>query len=136
MLHLLDELRFNNPWRDLDRLSSEVGRFLPRAQASVSPYRRPVNIFTNENGIKVLLSIPGWKAEWLNLSVVGQKLLLKGETVAETEGGATEKLNRVVNLPFRVQDDEVEASYKNGILTVDMVRCELDKPKKIEIHAA
>jgi HSP20 family protein len=137
MLQLLDELSFANPWRELDRLQQEMTHFFPR-HLLVSRDRRPINIYTSENSAKIIVSVPGWQADWFNLSVVGNKLYLRGETRLEVndqgDNPPQEKLNRVVNLPFRAQEDQVLASYKDGILTIDLARSESDKPKKIAVE--
>jgi HSP20 family protein len=42
----------------------------------------------------------------------------------------------VVQLPFRVDADKVQARFNNGILEIELERLEADRPKKIEIRAA
>jgi len=37
-------------------------------------------------------------------------------------------------LPYRVDQNNITAGMKDGILTVKLVRAEETKPKKIEIH--
>jgi len=139
MLQLLDDLSFTNPWRELDRLSRDLDRIFPRNML-VSRDRRPLNIYTSDDHAKVVVSVPGWQPEWFDISVVGNKLFIKGETRYEADDGGQnppqEKLNRVVNLPFRLQEDTVAAAYENGLLAIDLERRESDKPKKIAITAA
>jgi HSP20 family protein len=131
MLQLLDELTYGSPWRNFDRLHRELSRaFNP----FVVKNRAPVNVYANEDAVKVLVNIPGWKAEWFELSVEGTKLLLKGEE--KDVDHEPMRLNRVINLPFGIQEDSVAATYKDGMLTVDLKRSEQDKPKKIAIQSA
>jgi len=44
--------------------------------------------------------------------------------------------SRAVQLPFRIDPDEVQARFNNGVLEVELERLEADRPKKIEIRAA
>lgn len=139
MLHLLDDLSFANPRRELDRLSRDLDRLFPRNML-VSRDRRPLNIYTSEDHAKVVVSVPGWQPDWFDITVAGNKLFIKGETRYEANDGgqspAQEKLHRVVNLPFRLQEDRVSAAYENGMLAIDLERRESDKPKKIAITVA
>jgi len=41
-----------------------------------------------------------------------------------------------VQLPFRVDADKVQARFGNGVLEIELVRLEADRPKKIEIRGA
>ena len=93
----------------------------------------PVNVYTNETSVRVHLSLPGWEPEWIDLSVEGQRLHIKGETPEEN---VHKTFNRVINLPFRAAPDQVKAAFKNGILTIDLEKSEQDKPRKIAIEAA
>ena len=43
--------------------------------------------------------------------------------------------SRVVQLPFFVHADKVQARFHNGILEIELRRLEADRPKKIEIRA-
>ncbi len=43
---------------------------------------------------------------------------------------------RVIQLPFRVDADKVQARFNNGVLEIELERLEADRPKKIEIRAA
>jgi HSP20 family protein len=44
--------------------------------------------------------------------------------------------SRVIQLPFRVEPEKVQARFNNGILKIELERLEADRPKKIEIRAA
>jgi HSP20 family protein len=38
-------------------------------------------------------------------------------------------------LPFRIENDEVEAKFERGVLHITLPRAEADKPKRIEVKA-
>jgi len=141
MLQLLDELtNVADRWRPFDRLHRGFADLFtdPFGQA-LNGERTPINIYANEDALKVVVRAPGWQPEWFDLAVEGSKLYIKGETKHDVqgEGGyAYESLNRMVNLPFRVDANSVQASYANGLLTIDMTRREQDKPRKIAIRTA
>ncbi|MFH0976193.1 MAG: Hsp20/alpha crystallin family protein [Spirochaetota bacterium] len=100
-----------------------------------------VNLYEKNDDIEVVILAPGVKTENFNIQLVDNKLSI--ETVKETDHvdntyirkernfGAFRK---IVDLPYRVDPNKVEANIKDGILTVKLARAEETKPKKIEIH--
>ncbi len=140
MLQLLDELtNAAGRWRQFDPFHRGFANlFDDPFSLTHNSERLPLNVYANEDTVKAVVRAPGWKAEWFNISVEGDKVLLKGETRHERgeDGYAYENLSRVVNLPFRVEPKTVKASYVNGLLTVEMSRREQDKPRKIAVQAA
>jgi HSP20 family protein len=109
---------------------------LPRTAHSFSDIdTAPINVYTNDDTVKVVAQMPGWQAEWFDISVEGNQLHLKGESrVNEGSAKKVRTLSRMVRLPFRAQADRVDASYKNGLLVLDLHKSEEDRPKKIAIQ--
>lgn len=133
MLRIFDELSrdpfFSGPFRQ------SFQELMPRMNTDIET--APINIYGNDDAVRIVASVPGWQADWFDLSVEGNKLHLKGETVAPDDSNEKPRsISRVVRLPFRAQADHVEASYKNGILIIDLVKSEQDRPRKIQIQAA
>ena len=69
-------------------------------------------------------------------------LTLKGDRESPTEDEksvwhrrerAYGSYSRTVQLPFRVDPDQVAARFVNGLLEVELHRPEADRPKKIQI---
>jgi HSP20 family protein len=137
MLQLLDHFTRNwNPWQVFDRLDDDLFRLTPSAFRFGASDRTPVNIYTGDQGAKVVVRLPGWQAEWFDLTVEGDRLLLKGQT-PEGEDQATEKsFQRMINLPFRIDPDSVRASYKNGLLLIEAEKHERELPRRIDVAVA
>lgn len=139
MLQLLDELAFHkNPWREFDRIQRDLGRAAQTMLHTGERRRAPLNIYRNEDQLKIQVRRPGWRAEWFELSVEGSKLFVKGAP-QDQDGNPLEngsKLNRTVNLPFRAQADQVEAKYAQGVLTISLTKAAEDKPKTITVQSA
>lgn len=142
MLQFLNEVTASwNPWKELDRIHWELDRLIPEAFSVFNGSNRaPVAVYANDEAAKVLVQIPGWKPGWFDLSVEGNKLHLKGQSVAGEAVGGNENmqlsLSRTINLPFHVRANKIQAHYSKGILTIDLARSEKDKPQKIKIQAA
>jgi HSP20 family protein len=89
--------------------------------------------------------VPGIDVKDIDISVVGETLTLSGARKSEDleEGSryhrqerGSGKFNRSVELPFPVDIDKVEATFKNGVLHISLPRSEADKPKKIVVKSA
>jgi HSP20 family protein len=44
--------------------------------------------------------------------------------------------SRTFQLPFRIEDKQVEAVFEKGVLHISLPRAEADKPKKIAVKMA
>jgi len=139
------------PWGDLvsahDEMDRLFGDFLDRA-----PERRPwalkrwspaVDISENTDSIHVDVEIPGMKKEDIRVSLENNVLMLKGEKKQEREINEQNchrlerrygSFVRSFELPMPVQADKIKASYKNGVLHVELPKAEEVKPKEIPIE--
>jgi HSP20 family protein len=111
----------------------------------IAPSYPALNIWSSEEGLVVNAEVPGIDVEDIEISVVGETLTLNGARKSEDlEEGARYhrqergygKFNRSVELPFPVDIDKVEATFKNGVLQISLPRSEADKPKKIVVKSA
>ncbi|AFM24651.1 Hsp20/alpha crystallin family protein [Desulfomonile tiedjei] len=101
-----------------------------------------VNISENENEILVTAEIPGIEKNDLDISLSGDVLTIKGEKKAEHEE-KTENMHRIERsygsfsrsfaLPCEVQEDKINASYKDGVLSLKLPKAENCKAKSIKI---
>lgn len=138
MLQLFDAFprNFSSSF-DFDFLDREFNRLFPAFQQAGRAAAHPVNLYLAEDGAKVVADVPGWRAEHLNISVDGNKLNLEGRIPAdETNTLSLGNFQRVINLPFRVRDDQVTATLNHGRLTISLEKREEDKPKKIHVNVA
>jgi HSP20 family protein len=101
-----------------------------------------MNVWTNEESMFVIAEMPGVKVEDIDISVDGESLTISGERASDEipeearfhrkERGSG-KFQRTIQLPFSVDSNKVEATFKNGVLTLLLPRVEAEKPKKISI---
>lgn len=106
----------------------------------------PIDVTTDENQVVVQASLPGVKPEDVNVTIKDYRLTIEGQTHSQEE---TEKDHYVIRerhsgsfyrslaLPKDLQDDNVEARFENGVLTLTVPRVPEVKPqaKTIEIKA-
>ena len=101
-----------------------------------------VDMFETENDVVIKASLPGLKAENVEINVTGEMLTIKGETreksevkekayhIREQRWGSFE---RSVALPTTVLSDKAKAEFEDGILTITLPKAEEVKPKTITV---
>jgi len=136
---------FNNntyvdPWRDFERLN----RMLSRVSSQRSHEFPAVNIWVDADQAVLTTEIPGIQPEDIDISVIGKSLTLHGTRNGDDlkEGESYHRRERwngqfskTIELPFKVETTQVNASFKKGILTITLPRAEEEKPKKIDIKS-
>jgi len=103
-----------------------------------------IDMYQTDNDVVVKASIPGIKAEEVQINITGDILTLKGEArqeedrqerswhIREQRFGSFE---RSIVLPTDVKSDQAEAVFENGILTITLPKADEVKPKTINIKA-
>jgi HSP20 family protein len=103
-----------------------------------------VDLYQTENEVVVKVSLPGMKAEDIQISVVSDVLTLQGETrmeeeIKEASYHIRERRNgtfsRSIQLPAPVQSDKAKAEFENGVLTLTLPKAEEIRPKTITVKA-
>jgi HSP20 family protein len=138
------------PFREVARLRSEMDRlwddYFGPGRRALQPLEEAwlpaVDVAESPDKITVKAEIPGMEAKDIEISMVGDTLTIKGEKKAEREEKEENyhlversygSFSRAMKLPATVEADKVEATYKNGVLTVILPKKEEVKPKAIEI---
>ena len=136
-------------WREMDRLRKDFDRLfdsaLPRIYRQRARTFPAVNIWTSdEEGAIVTAELAGVDAEAISISVTADTLTISG-TRERPEGPGSEdyhrreqsygEFSRVVQLPYTVNSEAVEASVDKGVLRIVLPRAEAEKPKQIAVTA-
>lgn len=104
-----------------------------------------VEVDETEKGYSVRAELPGMKEEDINLSLQDNVLILEGEKRSENKREGKNQYRSEFSygsfyrtIPFRadVDDNNIDANYRDGILTVNLVKRSdgTEKTKKIEIN--
>jgi HSP20 family protein len=85
------------------------------------------------------------RPEDIHVSLEGDTLTISGERKQEEEKQEGEsyrselyfgRFQRSVTLPARVDANKIQATYKNGVLTVAVPKSEEAKPKQIQVKTS
>lgn len=103
-----------------------------------------VNLWQGAESAAVTAELPGVEPDDIEISVKDNVLTLAGERKAPEAGEeivwhrrerSFGRFSRVIQLPFRVDPNKVEARFENGVLQVELHRPEEEKPRRISIKA-
>jgi HSP20 family protein len=140
--------RVTNPvslWqREMNNLFDRFGRDFGSIGTDITEFAPKLEIKEKEKHYTVCAEVPGIKESDINVSLQDNNLILEGERKSETkkedEGFFSSEFSygsfyRCIPLDEEVNPDSVKASYKDGILTVEMdkVKASNHKTKKIPI---
>ncbi len=102
-----------------------------------------IDMYQTENEIVIKSTIAGVKPEDIDVSINNDMITIRGarhmeEDVTEDKYYYQEcywgSFSRSVVLPVDVLSDKIEASLKNGILTIRLPKADVNKVKKIQVR--
>jgi HSP20 family protein len=146
------ELAKWSPFHEVSLLRDEIDRlweefFKPGRQGlgrMTEEWIPAVDILDTADKVTVKVEIPGMEAKDIEISLSGDILTIRGEKKAEKEEKeknfylverSSGSFSRSLRLPTVVEGDKMEASYKQGVLTIICPKKEEVKPKQITIKA-
>jgi HSP20 family protein len=137
------------PFREIDSLQREMNRLFdtltPAPSKELGTFIPPAELHETPEAFQIKLEVPGMEAKDLDIEVTADSLTIKGERKSETkteEKGymRTEfrygQFRRVIPLTAPVQNDKVEAEYKDGILNLNLPKAESEKAKVVKVNVA
>ena len=134
------------PLAGMNGMKTYMGRFLndpffgfhrytaPTHQANPMP----IDVTADDKYVVIQASLPGVRPEDVNVSVEDNRLTIDGEThsteeteneryvIRERHSGA---FHRGLTLPQGLEEDNIEARFENGVLTLTVPRVVEVKPK-------
>jgi HSP20 family protein len=127
-------MRFD-PFREFDRLVDQVWNGLPRLAAL------PMDAYRQDDHLVVRFDMPGVDPDSVELTVEKNMLTVSAERTWQPERSAevlaSERAHgtftRQLLLGESLDLDHIEASYDNGVLTVNIPVAKEAKPRKVEI---
>jgi HSP20 family protein len=135
----IDRLR-----RDMERLFARLWDDFGIPRLSKIARNIPaIDLSESRENLIVRAEIPGINPEDLDISVTEDRLHIKGEMRQESVDGddisqrverSYGSFTRDIKLPCRVINEEVEATYKEGMLTIVMPKCKPEPDRFFRIR--
>ncbi|MBF2073197.1 MAG: Hsp20/alpha crystallin family protein [Synechococcales cyanobacterium C42_A2020_086] len=137
------------PFREIETLQRQMNRLFDELMPTVREtgngiaFVPPAEMEETPDAIHLKLEIPGIDAKDLDVQVSAESVSITGERKSETkteEQGMTRtefrygKFQRMIPLPARVQNNNVQAEYKDGILKLTLPKSEEEKNKVVKVH--
>lgn len=140
-----DPFRELNVLQDrMNRLFEEVHGWRPDEASSTTTWSPAVDIYETENELVVKAELPGVEQKDIDLRMENNVLSLRGERhfVKEAKEENYHRIersygtfSRSFSIPATVDEQNIHADYKDGILRILLPKKEKAKPKQIKISA-
>ena len=109
-----------------------------------APLAPPVDISENSEGITLTADLPGVSLANLNVHVEGNHLLIEGQSALEIPENTqalhaevrTSSYRRRFVLSRELETGKIEASLKDGVLTVRIPKRAELRPRRIDVQAS
>jgi HSP20 family protein len=137
------------PLREINTLQQEMNRLF---DDFVHPIRYgngglafvpAAELRETEDAVYLKLEVPGMEAKDLDVQVTAESVSISGERKSEVkteENGMTRsefrygKFQRVIPLPTRINNQEVQAEYKDGVLNLTLPKAPEEKRKIVKVN--
>jgi len=135
-----------DPFRDLRQMDETVNRLwrgFGGVQAGTEDWNISLDVVQRPDELVVKASVPGVKADGIDLSIEENVLTIRAERKADFEDDKsvylvqerpTGSFYRALSLPDSVDAGKVQSTYENGVLTVTLPKAEEKKKKQIKIQ--
>src|SRR5437762_6305538 len=138
-----------NPFRDVTVLQNQMNRLFEDALQGWSPdsgtttaWAPPADIYETESDLVLQADLPGIDPKQIDLRVENNVLTIRGERrfepkVEQENFHRVERsygtFSRSFTLATAVDSEKIQATYKNGVLSITLPKAEQAKPKRIQI---
>lgn len=101
------------------------------------------DMMETEKEYTVALDLPGFQKKDIEINYQDNRLIIKGSREEESKEEKPDYLHReryfgeflrTVTMPTKIKEDEIKASFKDGVLTVKAPKVEVSKPKTVAIE--
>jgi HSP20 family protein len=140
-----------NPQRDLMQMREEMDRlfnqFLRRGEGEEATLAQglwapPVDIYETDDAFMLKAELPGFTKEDVSIEIHENRLIIRGERKRETEAKEDQyhrleraygRFERAFWLPTTVDAEQIQATFKDGVLELRLPKSPAAKPKQIPI---
>ena len=135
------------PFREFNELQREVNRLFDsmyptRRERAAADFMPAAELTETPEAVELKLEVPGMEAKDIDIQASAEAVEISGQRKSETteeDKGVTRSefrygaFRRVIPLPVRIQNTNVKAEYKNGILHLTLPKAEEEKQKVVKV---
>lgn len=139
------------PFREVESLQREMNRLFDRMMVPTeggvniagSSFIPAAEMHETPDQISLKMEVPGIEAKDLDIKVTAEAVAITGERKSEVKNDDKSmsrsefrygSFQRIIPLPARIQNDKVQAEFKNGVLCLTMPKAEDEKNKVVTIN--
>lgn len=138
-----------NSWREANTLQRQINRLIDETLVPAAVWERSLTrvplaeMEDTKDAIHLKLELPGIEAKDLDVQVTSKAVSISGERKSETkteENGVTRsefhygKFQRLISLSSKIQNTNVTAEYKDGILKLTLPKAEEEKNLVVKVN--
>lgn len=145
--------RWTNATYPINRLQNEMDRLFETIAAPAAtlwthdwldrPTTPALNVWEDEQNLYAEAELPGLAMDDIDVVTTANELRIKGERKADESEDVTYPrrerrvgtFSRVVQFPIEIDPEKVQATLKDGVLTVTLPKAETARVRKIEVKA-
>jgi HSP20 family protein len=135
-----------NPWNEMSFLQRQLSHLFDDALTfeNLGDFGNlakvpAAELTETDDAVHLKLEIPGMEAKDLDVQVMADRVAIAGERKSEINDKTRSefrygKFSRVIPLSIRIQNTNVTADYKDGILNLTLPKAEEEKNKVVKIN--
>jgi HSP20 family protein len=140
------EILGSDIFEQMRRLQQELGQLAGQSRTAPAPaedefWRPPVDICEQDDSLLLIVDLPGVRKEDIDLQVDGDTLTLQGQRAAAAE---TVRLlrrerpaghfRRAFRITIPISPSGVTASYRDGVLKINLPKVSASEPVRIQVE--
>lgn len=128
----------------MNEMDQLFNQWSPTTESAEDYFAPAIDVSENKKEYLFSVDAPGVKEKDINISVTGHQLSISGERRRESEEKSEKsyrserffgRFERSFMLPEEVNTDQIEASFRDGVLEVRVPKVEAAQPKTIAIKS-
>lgn len=140
------------PWQEVDTFRHQLDQLFDELspvtrntgmRSNGANWNPAIELKSTEAEVILRVELPGIEAKDLDVQVSRDTVSISGEYKAETKTDKHQivrsefrygSFKRVIALSYAVQNEQVKAEFKDGILTLTLPKVEADRPKIVKVN--
>lgn len=132
-------------WGDMWRLNRQMDHLFGGTRGPIHSEYPLLQAWSGDEGLIIVANMPGVDEDSLDITIEGRTLTLAGSRSGQNYPASmltyrherpSGEFNRSIELPYEVDDEAINASYKDGMLRIELPRVPEDQPRKINVNGS